>query len=99
MGAPRTGKTPQPKPKLTASERPAAKKLFDEYFARYPHGRFLGDMLGWYGAFAFDGHDFGTALRCYAQQLDLPEHPELVDVAALMVEKPLSHIASESKEQ
>jgi outer membrane protein assembly factor BamD (BamD/ComL family) len=84
---------------LVAAERPKAKKLFDEYFAKYPHGRLLGDALGWYGAFAFDGHDFVTALRCYAQQLDLPDHPELYDSAAIMVEKTLSRLASEPNDK
>src|SRR5258708_2158691 len=84
---------------LVAAERPKAKKLWDEYFAKYPHGRFFGDALGWYAAYAFDGHDFGTALRCYAQQLDLPDHPELADMAAEMVEKTLSHIASAPKDK
>ena len=81
--------------KIEASERPKTKKLFDEFFARYPHGRFFGDALGWYGAFAFDGHDFTSALRCYTQQTDLPDHPELFGSAVDMVEKTLSHLASE----
>ena len=85
--------------KLVAAERPKAKKLFDEYFAKYPHGAYLGDVLGWSGAYAFDGHDFGTALRCYAQQLDLPDHPELSASAADMIEKTLSHIASQPKDK
>ena len=85
--------------KLNAAERPPAKKLFDEYFAKYPQGSHLGDMLGWYGAFAFDGRDFSTALRCYAQQLDLPDHPELADMAAKMIEKTLSHVASDPKDK
>jgi TolA-binding protein len=85
--------------KLVESERPEAKKLFDEFFARYPHGRFFGDALGWYAAFAYDGQDFGTALRCYVQQTDLPDHPELFGPAVDMVEKTLSHIASEPEDK
>ena len=84
---------------LEDAERPKAKKLWDEYFAKYPHGRFLGDALGWYAAYAFDGHDFGTALRCYAQQLDMKDHPELYAMAAVMVEKTLSRIASDPKDK
>ena len=85
--------------KLIASQRPATKKLFDEYFAKYPHGRLLGDALGWYGAFAYDGHDFPAALRCYTQQLELTDHPELQSSAAEMVEKTLSHLASEPRDK
>lgn len=81
------------------AERPKAKKLWDEYFAKYPQGRFLGDALGWYAAYAFDGHDFGTALRCYAQQLGMKDHPELYIMAAEMVEKTLSRIASDPKDK
>ena len=84
--------------KLVDRERPKVKKLFDEYFAKYPKGRLLGDALGWYGAYAYDGHDFGTALRCYAQQLELPDHPELRPAAMDMVEKTLSHLASEPRD-
>jgi TolA-binding protein len=85
--------------KLVDSERPKAKKLFDEFFARYPHGRFSGDALGWYGAFAYDGQDFATALRCYTQQSNLPDHPELFPAAVDMVEKTLSHLASDPKDK
>jgi TolA-binding protein len=84
---------------LEGAERPRAKKMWDEYFAKYPHGRFFGDALGWYGAYAFDGHDFGTALRCYAQQLTMRDHPELTAMAAEMVEKTLSRIASAPKDK
>ncbi len=83
---------------LNESERTKAKKLFDEYFARYPHGRFYGDALGWLGAFAWDGGDYATALRCYAQQLDLAEHPELSDSAAIMIEKTLSRLAADPRD-
>jgi TolA-binding protein len=79
---------------LVATERPRAKKLWEEYLAKYPHGWLYGDALGWYAAYAYDGQDYGTALRYYAQQLDLPDHPELEDMAAIMVGKTLSHIAS-----
>ena len=82
---------------LNEGERVKAKKLFDEYFAKYPHGRFYGDALGWLGAFAWDGGDYATALRCYAQQLDLPEHPELADAAADMIEKTLSRLAADPR--
>jgi len=85
--------------KLVEAERPKAKKLFDEFFARYPHGRFFGDALGWYGAFAFDGLDFATALRCYTQQASLPDHPELFSSAVEMVEKTLSHVASDPQDK
>ena len=85
--------------KLVESERPKAKKLFDEFFSRYPHGRLFGDALGWYAAFAYDARDFGTALRCYAQQSDLPDHPELFASAAEMVEKTLSRLASEPQDK
>ena len=84
---------------LVAAERPKTKKLWDEYFARYPHGRLLGDALGWYGAYCYDGHDFGTALSCYAQQLEMADHPELADGAAQMIERTLSHLASEPKDK
>lgn len=83
---------------LVEGERAKAKKLFDEYFAKYPHGHFYGDALGWLGAFAWDGGDNGTALRCYAQQLDLPEHPELSDSAAVMIEKTLSRLAADPRD-
>ena len=82
---------------LNEGERVKAKKLFDEYFAKYPHGRFYGDALGWLGAFAWDGGDYATALRCYAQQLDLPEHPELFEAAADMVEKTLARLAADPR--
>jgi TolA-binding protein len=84
---------------IVQAERPKAKKLFDEFFARYPHGRLFGDAIGWYGAFAYDGHDFATALRCYTQQTELPDHPELFGPAVEMVEKTLSHIASEPRDK
>ncbi len=85
--------------KLIAAERPKAKKLFDEYFARFPRGTHVGDMLGWYAAYAFDGGDFATALRYYVEQLDLPDHPELTSMAAEMIEKTLSHIASKPNDK
>ncbi|MEP6669468.1 MAG: hypothetical protein ABJF10_09965 [Chthoniobacter sp.] len=81
-------------PEVVPKERAKLKKLWDDYFAKYPHGRLLGDALGWYGAYAYDGGDLGTALRCYAQQLDMEDHPELADGAAQMVERTLSHLAS-----
>ena len=84
---------------LNEGERTKAQKLFDEYFAKYPHGRFYGDALGWRGALAWDGGDYGTALRCYAQQLDLPEHPELVPAATEMVEKTLSWLSAEPRDK
>ena len=83
---------------LHEGERTKAKKLFDEYFAKYPHGRSYGDALGWLGAFAWDGGDYATALRCYTQQLDLPDHPELLESAADMVEKTLSRLAAEPRD-
>lgn len=86
-------------PQIVAKERAKLKKLWDDYFAKYPHGRLVGDALGWYGAYAYDGGDYGTALRCYAQQLDLADHPELTDSAAQMVERTLSHLASQPKEK
>ena len=85
--------------KLVAAERPKAKKLFEEFLAKYPHGRLYGDALGWYGAFAFDGHDFATALRCYVQQAEMTDHPELYASACEMVEKTLSHLASEPRDK
>jgi len=81
-------------PDLVAKERTKLKKLLDEYLAKYPHGRLLGDALGWYGAYAYDGGDYGTALRFYAQQLGMEDHPEIADGAAQMVERTLSHLAS-----
>ena len=86
-------------PQLVATERGKLKKLLDEYLAKYPHGRLLGDTLGWYGAYAYDGNDYGTALRYYVQQLALPDHPELANSAALMVERTLSHIASKPNDK
>ncbi len=86
-------------PQLVAKERAKLKKLWDEYFAKYPHGRLLGDALGWYGAYAYDGDDYGTALRCYAQQLEMADHPELADSATQMVERTLSHLASQPKDK
>ena len=83
---------------LNEGERAKAKKLFGEYFAKYPRGRFYGDALGWMGALAWDGDDYATALRCYAQQLDLPEHPELADTAAIMIEKTLSRLAADPRD-
>lgn len=87
------------KPELVAAERPKGKKLWDEYFAKYPHGRLLGDALGWYGAFSYDGGDFGTALRCYVQQLELKDHPELAEPAKQMIERTLSHLAADPKDK
>jgi outer membrane protein assembly factor BamD (BamD/ComL family) len=85
--------------KVVPGERPKLKKLLDEYVARYPHGRLLGDTLGWQGAYAYDGGDYGGALRAYAQQIDLPDHPEIVDSAAKMIERVLSHIASQPNDK
>ena len=84
---------------LDEGERVKAKKLFDEYFTKYPRGRFYGDALGWRGALAWDGGDYATALRCYTQQLDLPDHPELVPAAMDMVEKTLSRLSAEPRDQ
>ncbi len=84
---------------LDEDERVKAKKLFDEYFTKYPRGRFYGDALGWLGALAWDGGDYATALRCYTQQLDLPDHPELVPAAVAMVEKTLSWLSAEPRDQ
>ncbi len=84
---------------IVEAERPAAKKLFDEYFAKYPKGRLYGDALGWRAAFAFDGRDFGTALQYYAGQLELADHPELHPAAADMVVKTLSHLASAPRDE
>jgi outer membrane protein assembly factor BamD (BamD/ComL family) len=95
----RSGEYTQQDMKVVERERPKAKKLFDEYFAKYPHGRFFGDALGWYAAFAYDGRDFATALHFYMQQTDLSDHPELFGAAVEMVEKTLSHIASEPKDK
>ena len=83
---------------LNEAERTKAKKLFDQYFAKYPHGRFYGDALGWLGALAFDGSDYATALRCYAQQLELTDHPELFPAAADMVEKTLARLAADPRD-
>ncbi len=84
---------------IVERERPRAKQLFDEYFAKFPKGTHYGDALGWYAAYAFDGHDFATALRYYLQQLDLADHPELHDMAAQMVERTLSRLASEPRDK
>jgi len=84
---------------VVESERPKAKKLFEEYMAKFPKGRHYGDALGWYAALAFDGQDFATALRYYLMQLDLADHPELHDMAAHMVERTLSHLASEPRDK
>jgi outer membrane protein assembly factor BamD (BamD/ComL family) len=85
--------------KIVESERPRAKKLFEEYFAKFPKGRHYGDALGWFAALAFDGRDFTTALLYYLQQLDLADHPELHDMAAQMVERTLSRLASEPRDK
>ena len=85
--------------RIVESERPKAKKLFDEYFAKFPKGRHRGDPLGWYAAYAFDGHDFATALRYYVEQLALVDHPELHPMAAQMIERVLSRLASEPKDK
>jgi len=84
---------------IVEAERPRAKKLFEEYMTKYPQGRHYGDALGWSAALAFDGRDFATALRYYLQQLDLADHPELHDMAAQMVERTLSHLASAPREK
>lgn len=84
---------------LDEGERVKAKKLFDGYFAKYPRGRFYGDALGWLGALAWDGGDYATALRCYTQQLDLPDHPELFPAALDMVEKTLARLAADPRDQ
>lgn len=85
--------------KVVPPERAKLKKLLDEYFAKYPRGRLFGDAMGWAGAFAYDGGDYGEALRCYAMQLDLPDHPELADSASQMIERVLSHIASQPNDK
>lgn len=84
---------------VVESERPRAKKLFEEYMAKYPKGRCYGDALGWYAALAFDGKDFSTALRYYLMQLDLADHPELHDMAAQMIERTLSRLASAPRDK
>ena len=84
---------------LNDGERTKAKKLFDEYFAKYPQGRFYGDALGWAGALAWDGGDYATAIRYYAEQLDLPDHPELFPAAAQMVEKTLSWLSADPRDK
>ncbi len=84
---------------VVESERPRAKKLFEEYMAKFPKGRHFGEALGWSAALAFDGRDFATALRYYLMQLDLADHPELHDMAAQMVERTLSHLASEPRDK
>ena len=84
---------------IIEAERPLAKKLFEEYMAKYPKGRCYGDALGWYAALAFDGHDFATALRYYLQQLELTDHPELHADGGAMVERTLSRLASEPRDK
>ncbi|EDY20903.1 hypothetical protein CfE428DRAFT_1196 [Chthoniobacter flavus Ellin428] len=84
---------------VVPAERAKLKKLLDEYFAKFPRGRLFGDAMGWAGAFAYDGGDYGEAVRCYAMQLNLPDHPELVDPAAKMIERCLSHLASKPNDK
>ena len=86
------------KPKATEPDhRALAKKLLEDYMAKYPKGRFAGDALGWLGAWYWDGDDIYTALKCYLGQLDIPDHPELMSSAVKMCEKILTFSATDPK--
>jgi outer membrane protein assembly factor BamD (BamD/ComL family) len=84
---------------LIPAQRPRARQLLEQYLAKYPKGRWAGDALGWLAAWHYDGDDFAAALRCYLEQLNLPDHPELAASAAIMCEKTLSHLASAPREK
>jgi TolA-binding protein len=77
-----------------AEGRAKAQKAFQDYLAKYPKGRFAGDVLGWLGAAAYDAQDYVAAARYYVQQAEIPDHPELAASAGLMGEKVLSRLAS-----
>ena len=69
------------------ANRARALKAFAEYRQRFPTGRFLGDCAGWEGALHYDGGAYLEALKCYAQQLHFPGHPELAKSAIPMCER------------
>ena len=75
-------------------KREQAAKAFRDYLARYPKGRFAGDVLGWLGAAAYDAHDYIGAIRYYLEQAAVPDHPEFAPPASAMCEKALSGLAS-----
>jgi outer membrane protein assembly factor BamD (BamD/ComL family) len=86
-------------PDLDPKQRPRAKRLLEQYLAKYPQGRWAGDSLGWLGAWYYDGADYAAALRCYLDQLNNREHPELAGSASIMCEKTLSHLASKPSDK
>ncbi len=75
-------------------ERQEALVLFQDYVKRYPHGRFMADVPGWYGAIAYARGDYLEALDDYLQQADIPGHPEVLKSAGFMCERCLSHLAT-----
>ncbi len=82
-----------------AANRPRAQELFDRYLHTYPHGRFVGDAIGWLGAIAYDSGQYLTALQYYLRQTELSAHPELLRPALTMCEKILVRIASKPDQQ
>jgi len=81
-------------PVIDPAKRARAKTLLEEYLAKYPDGRWAGDVLGWLGAWHYDGKDYSEALPFYLRQIDYAGHPELTDSALEMCEKTLSHLVS-----
>lgn len=86
-------------PVTNPAKRARAKALLEEYLTKYPKGRWAGDVLGWLGAWHYDGKDYSEALRIYLSQIDYPGHPELTASALEMCEKTLSHMASAPHEK
>ncbi len=86
-------------PVIEPAKRARAKALLDEYLAKYPKGRWAGDVLGWLGAWHYDGKNYSEALTIYLSQIDYPGHPELTISALEMCEKTLSHLVSAPREK
>ncbi len=86
-------------PDTMEARQARALKAFADYRQRYPKGSFVGDSLGWEGALHYDVGEYLEALRCYAQQLRFPGHPELVPSAIPMCERCLRNLCRSPKNQ
>jgi outer membrane protein assembly factor BamD (BamD/ComL family) len=60
--------------------------LFHQYLQKYPRGCFVADAWGWLGALDYGGGTEADALQDYINQLETPEHPEVVKSALFMCE-------------
>ncbi|HEY0256454.1 MAG TPA: tetratricopeptide repeat protein [Candidatus Methylacidiphilales bacterium] len=59
-----------------AGKKAEAKSLFESYLSKYPHGRYVSDVIGWLGGVAYRSTDPATALGYYTQHLETKDHPE-----------------------